>query len=159
MARLAFLTFGVLRGPEGSDVVKGFETLAPTVFKSAERAHGWIGYSAKLAFVSSHLGVLWETSEHAEAYYAITLSLWQDIQSVQRFSYSGLHAKALARREKWFRRTSWPTYVMWWVEDEHSPEFGEAIERLQHLREHGPTPRAFTFKQAFDDQGAPTMTT
>ena len=34
------------------------------------------------------------------------------------------------------------------------PTVEESVARLDHLREHGPTPRAFTFKQAFapDDE-------
>jgi hypothetical protein len=32
----------------------------------------------------------------------------------------------------------------------HTPSLDEAIDRLEHLREHGPTPYAFTFKARFE---------
>lgn len=38
----------------------------------------------------------------------------------------------------------------------HRPTAAEAIERLRHLREHGPTPTAFTFRQRFDADAAET---
>jgi hypothetical protein len=39
--------------------------------------------------------------------------------------------------------------VLWWVPAGHEPTVEEAEARLDHLREHGPTPEAFTFKQRF----------
>jgi hypothetical protein len=38
---------------------------------------------------------------------------------------------------------------LWWVPTGHIPDVAEAEERLVSLREHGPTERAFTFKQRF----------
>jgi hypothetical protein len=40
--------------------------------------------------------------------------------------------------------------VLWWVPAGHIPSVEEAQERLEHLRLHGPTPYAFTFKARFD---------
>ena len=39
--------------------------------------------------------------------------------------------------------------VLWWVPAGHRPNVTEAIERLDHLRLHGPTPFAFTFRHRF----------
>ena len=50
---------------------------------------------------------------------------------------------------RWFHRLAEDTYVLWWVEDNHQPTPEEALERLQHLRENGDTPYAFTFKTNF----------
>lgn len=36
------------------------------------------------------------------------------------------------------------------VAAEDSPVVAEAAERLEHLREHGPTPYAFTFRTRFE---------
>ena len=42
MARLAFYTFGILREPLGSEVVRPFVELSPKVFAAAEAAPGFI---------------------------------------------------------------------------------------------------------------------
>jgi hypothetical protein len=42
-----------------------------------------------------------------------------------------------------------PMVVLWWVPVGHLPTTAEAKEKLEHLRVHGPTPQAFTFKQRF----------
>jgi hypothetical protein len=35
------------------------------------------------------------------------------------------------------------------VPETHTPSLAEAIERLDHLRQHGPTPEAFNFRNLF----------
>jgi hypothetical protein len=44
--------------------------------------------------------------------------------------------------------------VLWWVPAGHLPSVEEALERLAYLREHGPTPYAFTFKERFPASAA-----
>jgi Domain of unknown function (DUF3291) len=43
--------------------------------------------------------------------------------------------------------------ALWWVPVGHRPSIPEAQERVAHLRQHGPTPFAFTFKRAFPSPG------
>jgi len=44
--------------------------------------------------------------------------------------------------------------VLWWVPEGHRPTADEAIERLEHLRRHGPTSYAFTFRHRYDPHEA-----
>jgi hypothetical protein len=46
-----------------------------------------------------------------------------------------------------------PYMVLWWVPEGEIPTVEEAKERLEHLRDHGPTPFAFTFKERFPAAG------
>jgi hypothetical protein len=39
--------------------------------------------------------------------------------------------------------------VMWWIPAGHIPTVEEANDRLEHLKQHGPTPAAFTFRAPF----------
>jgi hypothetical protein len=51
-----------------------------------------------------------------------------------------------------------PILCLWWIPDGAIPTVDEAVERLEHLRAHGPTPTAFTFRRRFepdDEVGAP----
>ncbi len=84
----------------------------------------------------------------------MTLSLWDSLEAVAAYSYSGLHAEALARREEWFLKGPWPSYVAGWVAEDHRPRWSEGTERLDHLHAHGSTPRAFAFREPFNAQGA-----
>src|SRR5262249_12949979 len=82
-----------------------------------------------------------------------TLSLWTGIGAAHGFAYGGLHKDALAQRSKWFLKPEWPTYVMWWVADEHVPNWQEASLRLEYIHDKGPTPHAFNFGTAFNVEG------
>jgi hypothetical protein len=42
---------------------------------------------------------------------------------------------------------------MWWVPAGSRPSLAEGLDRLNHLRTHGPTPRAFSLRQPFDPAG------
>jgi hypothetical protein len=64
-----------------------------------------------------------------------------------------VHLEALQKRKEWFRPPEWPTYVAWWIEDDETPTWGDAFARLEYIHDHGPSPYAFNFKQAFDGDG------
>ena len=73
------------------------------------------------------------------------------------FAYRDLHGEAFHKRRDWFLKPEWPTYVAWWVEDDHIPNRQEAYDRHLHLYDHEPSPHAFNFKQLFDEQGDPVV--
>lgn len=73
------------------------------------------------------------------------------------FSYNGVHADALKHARHWNSRQSWPPLVLWWKPAGRRPDWAEAVERLEHLDDNGPTPRAFTFKQPFGPDGEPAV--
>ncbi|HKG24044.1 MAG TPA: DUF3291 domain-containing protein, partial [Thermomicrobiales bacterium] len=84
---------------------------------------------------------------------AQTLSLWRDLESAVAFAYSGLHAEALRRRRGWFPAPAWPSYAAWWVADDNRPDWREAMRRLEHLHDRGPSTIAFDFRSPFDATG------
>jgi hypothetical protein len=79
----------------------------------------------------------------------VNLTVWEAIEPLFEFAYHGEHVEFFRRRFEWFERPSEPTLVMWWVPAGHLPSIEECEERLDYLHAHGPTPRAFTFKQRF----------
>ena len=40
--------------------------------------------------------------------------------------------------------------MLWWVPAGTVPTADDAMDRLHHLRAHGPTAEAFTFRERFD---------
>jgi hypothetical protein len=158
--RIAFFTLGVMKAPVGEAVVQGFVDRIGDVYAAAEGSAGFFERSVRDVTTWEHswgpvLVPQCLPNEHPLTQYAMTLSLWCDLESVAAFAYHGAHREALSRREDWFIRGPWPTYVAWWVTGDHRPNWREAIDRADHLHDHGSTPRAFTFRQPFDSTGAP----
>jgi hypothetical protein len=79
----------------------------------------------------------------------VNLSVWESIPHLANFVYGGEHLAVMRRRREWFDRIGLHL-VLWWMPGGHAPSVEEAEDRLAHLREHGPTPYAFTFKSQYD---------
>ncbi|MEZ9201702.1 DUF3291 domain-containing protein [Vibrio sp. 10N.222.54.F12] len=85
----------------------------------------------------------------------VNMSVWDSVDSLKNFMFRTHHRDFMRRKGDWFHRLPEDTYVLWWIEEEHIPTLEEAIERLEHLREIGDTPYAFTFKTNFTESEAP----
>jgi hypothetical protein len=79
----------------------------------------------------------------------VNMSVWESIDRLADFVYrSRDHLGVMRRRRQWFERIK-VFMALWWVPAGHLPTVAEAEERLEHLRAHGPTPFAFTFRERF----------
>jgi hypothetical protein len=85
----------------------------------------------------------------------VNLSVWTNLDALETYVYDDAHLAVLRQRRSFFRRMETPNLVLWWVPDGHRPGLVEARERLDRLGSDGPTPSAFTLRQAFDVEGAP----
>jgi hypothetical protein len=83
----------------------------------------------------------------------VNISVWRDIASLSDYAYRSDHAAALRRRSDWFFPQSQASLVLWWVSAGSIPTIAEAVQRLAHLREHGPSPHAFNFREQFPPAG------
>ncbi|PFO09378.1 hypothetical protein COJ85_01870 [Bacillus sp. AFS076308] len=85
----------------------------------------------------------------------LTLTVWKNLQSLYRFTYSGQHKQALRDRNKWIgpHQEKQPTYVLWWAEKVKEVSWEEAFKRYNYYIQNGPTPFAFDYKHAFDEVG------
>lgn len=79
----------------------------------------------------------------------VNMSVWETVEALFEFVYRTEHTKVMTRRRQWFERPDEAFQVLWWVESGHKPTVEEGLERLRHLRAHGPSERAFTFKTRF----------
>jgi hypothetical protein len=79
----------------------------------------------------------------------INLTVWESIEALADFTYRSGHASFLRRRREFFESPSQPILCLWWIPEGELPAIDDAIARLEHLRAHGPTPRAFTFRHRF----------
>ena len=83
----------------------------------------------------------------------INLTVWESIEQLFEFAYRSGHVDFYRRRREWFEAPSEAHLVLWWVPAGHIPTIEGSEARLDYLRAHGPTPRAFTFKQRFGPPG------
>ncbi|MBY0491680.1 MAG: DUF3291 domain-containing protein [Gemmatimonadaceae bacterium] len=83
----------------------------------------------------------------------VNFSVWDSMDALHQYVYRSGHAEVLARRREWFTRMTDAFLVLWWVPAGHRPSPEEAVARLEHLRQHGPSAHAFTFKQPFPSPG------
>jgi hypothetical protein len=84
----------------------------------------------------------------------INMSVWESIEALWGFVYGGRHLEVMRCRRRWMTRIAESHLALWWLPAGRPPSIEEAVERLEHLRRHGPTPRAFTFKRRFAAPGA-----
>ena len=86
----------------------------------------------------------------------VNLSVWKNVRVLRNYVYKSAHVEIMRRRKEWFARMREAYLVLWWIPAGHRPSLVEAEAKLAHLRAHGPTADAFTFKRAFS---APDMAT
>ena len=138
--------------------LQGFKDRLAAVYAAADSSAGFYSRSIRDADTWKHS---WGEPVVPQCYpqgysldqFAMTLSLWRDLESVAAFAYKGLHGEALAHRKDWFQSLGLPPYVAWWVPGDHPVGWKEAAERLDHLHTHGSSAFAFNFRAPFDTNG------
>jgi hypothetical protein len=156
--KLGFLTVGILREPVGHPQVQGFIDRLPGLYRLAENSDGYRDRSIRDVGKWLHS---WGPVELPKCFpppadetrIAMTLSLWNDLESVAAFAYHGAHAEALGKRWEWFEKHKLPTYVAWWVPEDHQIDWHEGSTKLEHLHVHGSTAVAFDFERPFLPDG------
>ena len=154
---LAVYNFGLHVDDYESPRVEGFRLREPLNFEAASRAEGYVGRSG-------YDDVPGPESWGEKVYPRFiagsgftdapsSLSLWTDLEALMAFSYNGVHADALKHARNWNQRQAWPALVLWWVAEGVRPVWADGAERLEHLHDQGPAPRAFTFKAPYCPDG------
>ncbi len=80
----------------------------------------------------------------------VNMSVWESREALWNYVYRTEHLELMRRRREWFVRAEEPFTVLWWVPAGHRPPVAEALARLERLREAGPGPEAFTFREPYD---------
>jgi hypothetical protein len=74
---------------------------------------------------------------------AVNLSVWRNVEALERFVWATVHKQFYARKAEWFERPSKPHFVMWPVSEGHIPTLDEAMARLERLTSRGDSDFAF----------------
>jgi hypothetical protein len=91
---------------------------------------------------------------YADERILVNLSVWEGLEPLKDFVYRSAHSPVMRRRREWFEAFDGPYLALWWVPAGHRPSVAEARQRLEHLREHGDGPYAFSFKRTFESSEA-----
>lgn len=81
----------------------------------------------------------------------LNMSVWRDLESLSDFVFRGAHVEVMRQRRLWFAPMTEVYTALWWVPVGSLPTIADAEERILHLREHGPTSFAFTFRVPFPE--------
>ena len=149
MSRHHLAQFNVARlaAPVDSPQMAGFVALLDPINELAENSPGFVWrYTVdgeNNAFSDRSLG----EDE------AVNLSVWELCEALWDFAYRSRHLDVMRQRREWFKPHSRADLVLWWVPAGTIPTVAEALERLLLLEAEGPSPQAFTFREAYDPEG------
>jgi hypothetical protein len=145
MARhhLAQLNVGRLLAPIDSPQIRGFVDGLEPINALADSAQGFVWR------LQTEDGDATAVRISDDELLIVNLSVWDSIDALKAFAYRSDHRHYLARRAEWFEHSGEPYLVLWWVPAGHIPSVGEAADRLQQLRGHGPSAEAFTFDEVY----------
>ena len=79
----------------------------------------------------------------------VNMSVWESVESLKDFMFKTHHLTFLKRKAEWFGKMQEPNHVLWWIEKGTIPTVQEAKRRLIHLREHGDSAYAFSFRNLY----------
>jgi hypothetical protein len=141
---LAQVNIGRFRAPLDDPIMEGFKSQLDPVNALADRTPGFVW---RLQTEDGNATAIRPYED--DGLMAINLSVWESLEALQRFVYLSSHVDTLRARKQWFEPIDGPILALWWIPAGHVPTVAEARERLQHLKENGPTPHAFTFRTPF----------
>lgn len=156
----ALYTFGIFRERAEDPANDEFYRRNDPILEFVGRADGFVaraGYDDEDGNPPEWGPQIWPRwyVELGDGWSPATLSVWEDLESIAAFAYSGHHGDALRMGRDWFVDGPWPPFVIWWIPKATHPNWAEGVTRFHTLADHGPVPDAFNLKTAFDGNGAP----
>ena len=83
------------------------------------------------------------TRPFADPRMLVNMSVWESVEALEKFAWQTVHTRFYARKHEWFEKLDGAYFVLWHVRAGHRPSVQEAIDRLEHLKAHGPSEHAF----------------
>lgn len=144
---LAQVNIGRFRAPIDDPIMEGFKSQLDPINELADRSPGFIWR------LQTEDGNATAIRPYADERMAINMSVWESLETLQQFVYRSVHVGPIRDRKAWFEPIDGPILALWWIPAGHIPTIAEALERLQWLKERGPTTDAFTFRTPFPSPG------
>lgn len=146
---LAELNVGRLRAPTDDPRVAEFMNALDRVNGLGKRMPGFVWMmegsgEPGTGNTENHIG--------DDPQFVANLTVWEDASTLENFVFNTVHRQFYERRQEWFEVLEAMHFVMWWVPEGHRPDLEEALERLEHLRDHGNSDHAFGWSHLKDAQ-------
>jgi hypothetical protein len=152
---LAQVNIARMREPLDSPLLADFAAALDPVNAAADAAPGFIWrLQGESGNATSVLACAWDRAGSAGV--LVNMSVWESVEALAEYVYSGTHRQVLRRRREWFTRMAEAYAAMWWIPRGHIPTTGEAEDRVRRLRESGPGPYVFTLREHFPPPDAGT---
>ena len=145
--QLAQLNIARLLAPLDDPLLRDFVAQLDPVNARADAADGFVWR------LQTEDGNATAVRMYGDEWLIVNMSVWTSVDALITYVYGADHRAVLKRRREWFERLAEATTVLWWVPAGHRPGVAEAQQRLEHLRANGPTPHAFTLREAFPPPG------
>ena len=140
---LAQLNVGRLKAPIEDPIIDDFRMNLARINSLAEVSAGYVW---RLKDESGDATGIKPFGDELEI---INLTVWESVEALADFTYRSGHVELLRRRREFFEAPDMAILCLWWIPEGTVPTVEEAINRLDHLRAHGPSSRAFTFRHRF----------
>lgn len=137
MKQLAQINIARLRHPEGDERVADFFANLDRINGAAERMPGFVWR------LKDESGDATAIQVYDDPMIIVNMSVWRDVESLERFVWQTVHANIYRRKTGWFEAMSKPHFAMWWIDAGIMPTAEEGRRRLEHLQENGPSDHAF----------------
>ena len=145
---LAQVNIARSRAPLDDPVMTGFMTQLEAVNQLADKSPGFVWRLQTDAGDATAIQVF------EDPLLIINLSVWQDIESLRRYVYSGAHLGLLKNKKQWFEKLDTAFLALWWIPAGDLPSPASARDRLDRIKRDGPGPDAFNFAQAYTPDGS-----
>ena len=140
---LAQLNIGRIRGPLESPPLAEFIAALEPINAIADKSPGFVWR------LQTEEGDATSIRAFDDDMLLVNMSVWESLDALSAFVYQSDHRAVMLRRREWFERPADAFMALWWVPADHIPTVNEAKQRLERLREHGPSQEAFTFSKPF----------
>ena len=88
----------------------------------------------------------------------VNLTVWESLEALRAYVFSGDHADVLRRRHEWFEPMTEAHLAMWWIPAGTILTLQDAKAKLETLERDGPSAEAFTFREPFPAPSADEAT-
>ncbi|HEY7818684.1 MAG TPA: DUF3291 domain-containing protein, partial [Vicinamibacteria bacterium] len=146
---LAQFNIGRMRGHIDDPIMEGFKSQLDRINALADASPGFVWR------LQTEDGNATAIRAFEDPLMAVNMSVWKSLETLHQYVYKSAHVGPLRDRHEWFEPLGVPILVLWWIPAGHIPTVEEAKDKLAHLRAHGPSPSAFTFRQPFPPPGEP----
>ncbi len=157
--RILFHLNAVLpRTPINWDVpeVRVFASRLPAVFAAADRCEGLLWHEHGVRRDSGECTPFTPSQRSFPDLepHILTLAAWRSFKDLHDFTYHWpAHLEAMQRLRHWADRSHGASLVIWWGEPDARPSLEEGWDKLRQLREYGPSPSAFSFRERYGADG------